>query len=75
MRCDIAIIEGDEILFLFEVKESEPFWVRSGGRQRRAYSEAISIHGVPVFFVYGMDSIAEACVRAARALLPRRVPA
>ena len=73
MRCDVAIVEADEILFLFEVKSVEPATIFGGSRQRRAYTEAESVHGIPVFFVYGMGGAFDACIAAARALLPRKV--
>lgn len=70
MRCDVAIVDGDEILCLFEVKDKPPFEINPQSRQRLAY-EAANEH-VPVYFVYGMDRVAMIVVCATEWLLEHR---
>jgi hypothetical protein len=63
MRCDVAIVDGNEIRCLFEVKDTgPPRAMNHAARQRRALGAASEI--VPVFFVYGMERV-DAAVRAA----------
>lgn len=70
MRCDVAIVDGDEILCLFEVKDTRPQEINLNGRQRLAYAAA-NEH-VPVYFVYGMDRVDMVVRNATDFLLERR---
>lgn len=70
MRCDVAIVRGDEILCIFEVKDREPASFNPMARQRRAYRETSET--VPVFYVYGMEGVEFAVRRGADWCNPNR---
>jgi hypothetical protein len=74
MRCDVAVVDREEIVCLIEVKDRpEPLHQSSTTRQRWAYTDVTSRHDVPVFYVWGMPDIE--AVRAAVNQLWMKTPA